>query len=96
VFLSQETRKNDVIIGPWASTLSWGTNCVSYPVWQAYVGNKDLLKYYKPNFIISEPLQEDSDSAYFKSKIYLENIGDSLKQAKIALWKINIYRLKKK
>jgi hypothetical protein len=84
----------DVIIGPWAPAFTWLTKGVTYPIWSVYTKDKDIMKDYRPNFIVSEYDQNDSDNAFKKSNINLLTDTDSLTQIEIALWKINVYAIK--
>jgi hypothetical protein len=89
------TSEHDVVIGAWAPAFTWETKCYSYPIWTNFLGERDIMNYYRPNFIVSEYNQEDSGFAYEKNEINLDDSCDSLTQSKVALWKLNVYRVKK-
>jgi hypothetical protein len=95
-YFQKLTSENDVVIGPWAPGCTWETKCASYPIWNNFLAGRDIIKYYHPNFIVSEFNHEDSGSAYEKNNINLNNLCDSLTQAKVALWTLNVYRVKDK
>jgi hypothetical protein len=93
-YMEKITNQNDIVIGPWAPTLTWQTKCTTYPIWAVYTKNADILKTYSPKIIVSEIDQNDSDGAFRKSNLNIEVMADSLTQTQIAFWKINIYRVK--
>lgn len=93
-YFSGFVSKNDVAVGPWAPVVFWDAGCVAYPIWAVYTKNKSIIESYLPNYIVSEFNEADSDSAFSKNNIILSSRCDSLLQAEIALWKVNIYKLK--
>lgn len=93
-YLKSIVNENDIVIGPWAPSLTWETGSKVFPIWNIYIGKNDIIKYYNPSYIISEAYQEDSDSAYARNNIILSNCCDSLKQFKIANWELKVYKLK--
>ena len=94
-YFQKLTSEHDVVIGSWAPSFTWETKCYSFPIWTNFLGERDIIKYYHPNFIVSEYNQEDSGFAYEKNGINLDDFCDSLTQAKVALWNLNIYMVKK-
>jgi hypothetical protein len=95
-YLALHAGKDDVVIGPWAPALTWKSKNVSFPVESdfSFRKNENILETYKPQIIISEPDEADSNQAYNKRDIDLNAISDSSGQFKIALWNIKIYRLR--
>ncbi len=93
-YFKKLTNDNDVIIGSWAPGITWETKCYSYPIWEKFLGKRDPLKYYNPNYIITEINQEDSDSAYFKNNIALNVNTKTIIRLKIAQWNLKIYQTK--
>ncbi len=94
-YFQKLTSEKDVVIGPWAPSFTWETKCFSYPIWANFLGDRDIIKYYRPDFIVSEYNQKDSGFAYKKNDINLDDLCDSLTQAKVAFWKVNVYLVKK-
>jgi len=88
-------KKEDVVIGPWAPSFNWESKCYAYPIWNEFLGDRNIKTYYKPDYIVSEYNQEDSDSAYKKNNIVLNEYADSITQIKVALWTLNFYRVKR-
>lgn len=95
-YLVSHADKNDVVIGPWAPALTWKSKNVSFPIESdfSFRKNEDILKTYKPQIIISEPDEADSNQAYKKRGIDLNAISDSSGQFRIALWNLKIYWLR--
>ncbi len=95
-YLAEHAEKDDVVIGPWAPALTWKSKNVSFPVESdfSFRKNEDILKTYKPQIIISEPDEADSNQAYKKRGIDLNAISDSSGQFRIALWNLKIYWLR--
>jgi hypothetical protein len=93
-YIASITKEGDVLIGPWAPALTWEVRAHAYPIWAGFLGERDVLKYYKPDFIISEPNEEDSDGAYRKNDILLENISDEVFKEHIAEWDVIVYKVK--
>ena len=89
------TRAGDVAIGSWACTFSWDSKCSSYPIWTKFLGKRDIMNYYHPDFIVCEDTQEDSDLAYKINNVNLNEVGDLLLSDKVVLWNIEIYKVKK-
>jgi len=94
-YFQKLTSEKDVVIGPWAPSFTWETKCFSYPIWANFLGERNIVKYYCPDFIVSEYNQEDSGFAYKKNDINLDDYCDSLTQVKVALWNLNVYMVKK-
>ena len=94
-YFKKVTTKKDVVIGPWAATFTWESKCLSYPIWTDFLAKREILKYYNPDFIVGEVGEEDSGYAYKSNDICLDKIGDSLRSAKIALWNVILYKVRK-
>ena len=94
-YFQKLTNDNDVVIGPWAPSFTWDTKCYSYPIWSNFIGERDIIKYYNPDFIVSEFKQEDSGFAYKQNGIDLDVFCDSLKSQKIALWNLKVFKVNK-
>lgn len=94
-YFQKLTCENDVVIGPWAPTFAWETKCFSYPIWTNFMKKRSIIEYYSPDYIVTENNQEDSDYAYQKNSIDLNNLGTLSTQTKVANWNINIYKIRK-
>lgn len=57
-YFSNYDLKGKKIIGPWAPSLSWKTNAVSYPVWNGYFNSESVFTEQNPNIIISEKMRK--------------------------------------
>jgi hypothetical protein len=96
-YLAMHTNKDDVVIGSWAPALTWESKNVSFPVGRGSILGKteNIFDIYKPQVIISEPGERDSNGAFKTLGVDLDAISVSSKQFKIAWWDVKIYWLKK-
>ena len=63
--LAAESRWNgQLVIGPWTSTLFWGSGALTKPVWKGYFNDGETLRQLRPVAIASEPDEGDSEGAY--------------------------------
>ncbi|MBB3194354.1 hypothetical protein [Roseateles terrae] len=63
--LAAEGRWNgQLVIGPWTSTLFWGSGALTKPVWKGYFNDGETLRRLQPVAIASEPDEADSEGAY--------------------------------
>lgn len=79
-YIQKFTNDKDIVMGPWAASLSWNEKAYCIPIWRGYMNDIDIIKTYNPSIIISESDQEDSNSAFLKDNIELNggkifNIG---------------------
>jgi len=93
-YMSKISAPTDVVIGTWAPSVTWLNQGACYPSWAVYTQGKDILKTFRPKFIVSEPDEADTDKAFFKSHIYLRTEQDSLTQTDLGLWKVNVYMVR--
>ncbi len=56
--------KGQLVIGPWTSTLFWGSGALTKPVWKGYFNDGETLRRLQPVAIASEPDEGDSEGAY--------------------------------
>jgi hypothetical protein len=94
-YIGSIAQEGDVVIGPWAPAVTWEARVHAYPIWVGFLGERNILHYYKPDFIISEPQEQDSDGAYRKNGILLDSIGDAVYSERIAEWDLIVYKTKK-
>ena len=92
-FFEASAKKGDVVIGPWAPAFTWNAKVVSYPIWLDFLGGRDIMKHYKPDFIVSEPNEEDSGEAYKKNNIYFDQVGELVHTDHVALWDLVVYKI---
>ncbi|MEP7169718.1 MAG: hypothetical protein ABI855_10150 [Bacteroidota bacterium] len=88
--------KDKIIIGPSAPSLTWESGSISFPVWKNYLQTSKPFKTYNPFIVVSENDEEDSEKAYLSQGIDLAALADSIKEVKIADWKLNICWIKQK
>ena len=95
LYFQKQNNKNDVVIGSWAPAFNWESKSLAFPIWNDFLGEREVFKYYSPDFIVSEINQEDSDSVYLKRGIKLDKCCQTLMTTKVAFWYLNIYKVKK-
>ncbi len=88
-------RKNMVVIGPWAPTVTWNTKMRSFPVWKDFLNDKDIKNKYHPDIVVMEPGEADSDGAFCADNFDIVNEADSVKKTWIGKWPVHIYWMKK-
>ncbi len=93
-YFEKVASHSDVMIGPWATVLNWKSKSYAVPIWHGFLQDYDIFAHYKPNFILSEPSQVESDYAYLLTGMDLYEKADSVKQFKIAQWEVNVFRVK--
>lgn len=88
--LAAEGRWNDqLVIGPWASTLFWGSGAITKPVWKGYFNDGEVLRGLKPAAILSEPDQGDSEGAYQAAGLTLPQ--PPLWSVTVRDWTVNVH-----
>ena len=92
--IKKVTTPNDIVIGPWAPSVTWDSKCLSIPVWNNFLGGRNIIKDYQPNIIISETDEADSGHAYQLNNIDLSLIGTPFTAISIAHWKLVFYKVK--
>ena len=93
-YLSNYDFTNKTILGVWSHTLARETNAKCITVRRNYLNDKQSIEKYKPSVIITEHNEADSDSAFFKQGIILNNIADSINEFNVWRYKINVCWLK--
>jgi len=83
------------VIGAWAPCLNWESDAKVLPVWDKYLHYKDPVKSYSPVAIVAEAKEDDSNQAFVKQGVQLNEISDSLKMFKIGAFQVNVFWLKK-
>lgn len=82
-----------VVVGAWASSLFWGTEAVTKPVWAGYFNDRNILSSLHPVAIVTEPDEDNSDRAFSKDGITFSQ--PPLYSYKIANWQVNVHILGK-
>ena len=93
-YLANYDLNDKIIIGPWAPSLTWESGSISFPVWKNYFQVSHPFQTYTPFIVVSEAEEEDSEKAYLSRGINLTALSDSVKEVKIADWKVNICWIK--
>lgn len=91
-FTQSLTAKDDLVLGPWAPSLTWNSQAISKPVWRDFMNDKNIFDQ-QPRVILSEPGEEESNQAYSSQGIDLTEHADSVRSIEVGRWKINIYWL---
>ncbi|MFM7768159.1 MAG: ArnT family glycosyltransferase [Bacteroidota bacterium] len=85
-------NQDDVVVGPWAPALTWGSKCRSLPVWNGFSSRDQIKKSGSPTVVISE--KGGLDSEFDWKRILgrdLESAADSVTYYKIADWRVGLY-----
>lgn len=90
-YLAQYDLEGEVILGPWAASLSWGTHAITKPVWNGYFNYQAPIETHKPVMVISEKNEAESDKAYSSQGIVLEEAADSVRIFNVWRYEIGIY-----
>jgi hypothetical protein len=86
---------NLVVIGPWAPTVTWNTKMRALPVWKDFLNDKQIKQKFKPDIVVTEPGESDSDGAFCADNFDIVNESDSVKKTWIGKWPVHIYWMKK-
>jgi hypothetical protein len=83
------------IIGTWAACMNWESDAFVLPVWDKYLYYRDPIRSYSPVAVVAESGENDSNQAFLKRGILLNEISDSVKVFKIGTFQVNVFWLKK-
>lgn len=92
-YLAQTVKRDDVVIGAWAPSLTWDCKARALPVWNNFLNFQDPVNRYRPRVILSETDEKDSEGVYKSQDINLVEISDSTKTIKIGQWDVCVYWL---
>ena len=95
-YLAQNLTQNDLVLGAWAPSLTWGSKSRALPVWNNFLNYLDPITKFKPKVIIAETDEQDSEQAWSGQGINLQELSDSVKTVRIGQWEVKIYWLKPK
>jgi hypothetical protein len=93
-YLSHQLKKEDIVLGAWAPSLTWDSKSKALPVWNNFLNYKDPVTNFKPRVIIAETDEQDSEQAWSSQGINLKDLADSVKTVRISQWEMRIYWLK--
>jgi hypothetical protein len=95
-YLASHLDKDDLVLGAWAPSLTWHSRSKAIPVWNHFLNYEDPVNTFKPNVIIAETDEQDSEQAWSGHGINLSEIADSSRAARIGHWDVMIYWIKMK
>ncbi|MFC1731215.1 hypothetical protein ACFL6I_12845 [candidate division KSB1 bacterium] len=95
-YLSQYDFQEQPVIGSWASTMSWDSKAITFPVWNNYFNYKDPINTYNPRIVVSENDESESDHTYESQGIDLKTVSDSSRIFKIWRYTVIVYWMKEK
>ncbi|SEK40434.1 hypothetical protein SAMN05216359_101713 [Roseateles sp. YR242] len=88
--LAAEGRwENQLVMGPWAATLFWGSGAITKPVWKDYFNDGPRIQALRPVVLVSEPDQEDSERGFENSGMVMAE--PPLRSVKVRDWTVNVY-----
>lgn len=93
-YLSSYHFKEKPIIGSWATSVSWESKAISYPIWNNYFNYQDIIKQHKPCVIVTEVDEKDSDQSFLSSGINIDDYADSIKYFEVNYWKLKLLWIK--
>ncbi|MCU0370288.1 MAG: hypothetical protein MUC31_02645 [Bacteroidales bacterium] len=89
-------KQDDLVLGAWAPSLTWGSKSRAIPVWNHFLNYQDPVNTFLPRAIIAETDEQDSEQAFSSQGINLQEFSDSTKTVRIGQWKMVIYWMKPK
>lgn len=92
-FLKNHYNSQGPVVGPWAPSLTWECKAVSLPAWRNYWNENDILSKYRPEIIISEPDEADSEGVFTYNNIKLTEQSSRIKKYTIGRWEVDMYWL---
>lgn len=87
--INSTDMKNKTVIGVWATGMAWNCGATVLPVWNQFV-TENPVEQLKPDYIFSEPNEADSDEAFLKHGIHL-NQFPIYKKTIVGSYQINCY-----
>lgn len=63
-YLAQYELRDKLILGAWAPSLAWDTKAITFPLWNFYFNDKNIVTEYKPTIIITEIGENDSEQVF--------------------------------
>jgi hypothetical protein len=93
-YLKNYDLKGKTVLGPWASSLSWGTAARTLPVWRGFLNSEQSLSRFSPAVVISELNEADSDEAFLSQGIKLSEASDSMRVFNVWRYQLGVYWIK--
>ena len=93
-YLSSYPFKENPILGTWATSVSWESKAISYPIWNNYFNYQDIIKQHKPCVIVIEVDEKDSDQSFKSSGVNVDDYADSIKYFEVNYWKLKLLWIK--
>jgi hypothetical protein len=90
-YVKKNTTGNEVAIGVWSPSLTWGTKIRAVPVWNEFLNYRNILETFRPRIIFSETEEQDSNGAFSADGIILTELADSVKNYTVGKWPVNLY-----
>lgn len=87
-------KQDDVVVGPWAPALTWGSKCRSFPVWSGFSSPDQIKRTGSPTVVMSEKGSLDSDFDWTGLLGRdLKAVSDSVTYSNIADWRVGVFWL---
>jgi hypothetical protein len=90
-YIDMNYRAGGPVVGAWAPSLTWKASARSFPVWNMFLNYEDPVDTFRPEIIISEPDEEDSNQAYISQGIDLDTVSDSVRCFEIGQWTVCLH-----
>lgn len=79
------------ILGVWSTNATWDCKARCIPVWKDFMNDKDVFNRFRPQVIISEPNEGESNQAFSSQGIDLKAIADSTRSFRIGKWEVDAH-----
>ena len=89
-YFSKFAFDNRPVMGGWAPGLTWRSGAIAIPVWYGTFNYKNTIEEFNPIAVISELMEEDSDMAFMKDSIRLDQMADSISYRKVGRWDLKV------
>lgn len=93
-YLANYDFDKQVIMGPWAPSVSWKNKAITHPIWNNYFNDKAVFETFRPYIIVSEVDEEDSNQAFSSKGINLDAQADSIRYFRVGRWDLKLIWVK--
>lgn len=79
------------ILGVWSTNATWDCKARCIPVWKDFMNDKDVFTRFRPQVILSEPNEDESNHAFSSQGIDLKAMADSTRSFRIGKWDVDAH-----
>lgn len=91
--MAHKYKKEDILVGPWAPALTWGSSCRAYPVWDGFSNSVLSVSQKYPTAVLTEEQGLDSGidwNTFLGRGISLDST--SVVFYRLADWQVGVYQ----